>query len=118
MTMRDRRSKGCPNPQCDRNKEKFRYKASDAYCTHCGGKLVFVCERCFGPIEDAGPNHRICPHCQAKIDDRADKRRDIAQRAVGGVVAVAGIGMAVLKKTDIPKKVAEKMVQVAKLIPK
>ena len=103
MTMRDRRSKGCPNPQCNRNKEKFRYKASDAYCTHCGGKLVFVCERCFGPIEDAGPNHRICPHCQAKIDDRADKRRDIAQKAVGGVMAV-GTAVAALILRRSPRR--------------
>ena len=117
ITMRDRRSKGCPNPQCDRNKEKFRYKASDAYCTHCGGKLVFVCERCFGPIEDAGPNHRICPRCQAKIDDRADKRRDNAQKAVGGVMAV-GTAVAALIKVDAPKKVAKAVAQVVKYIPK
>jgi hypothetical protein len=117
ITMRDRRSKGCPNPQCDRNKEKFRYKASDAYCTHCGGELVFVCEKCFGPIEDAGPNHRRCPRCQAKIDDRADKRRDNAQKAVGGVMAV-GTAVAALIKVDAPKKVAKAVAQVVKYIPK
>lgn len=101
--MKDRRSKGCPNPQCDRNKKKFMYKASDVYCTECGQKLVFVCKKCFGPIEDTGPEHRICPICQAKAEDNRDKAKELGKKAVVGGGVIAGGVVAILKNENLEK---------------
>lgn len=63
---KDKRTKGCPNIACEKNKNKFKYKATDMYCVSCGQQLVFVCGHCFSPIDDEGANHKYCRICEQK----------------------------------------------------
>lgn len=91
--MRDRRVKGCPNAECERNTKKYHYKATDNFCTICGEKLVFVCADCFKRIADEDPSHVICASCEAHREDMkkdAKKRfKDIGDKVgtVAGTVA-------------------------------
>ena len=107
--MRDKRAKGCPNPECEMNLKKFRYGASDIYCTKCGTELVFVCRKCFRKIEDAGPGHSICGVCEAKSEEQKARLISLGKK-VGGVALAAGAALPVaakkLKDVDL-KPIAE-----------
>lgn len=37
---KDKRIKACPNAECSRNTEKYRYKATDKFCTICGEAII------------------------------------------------------------------------------
>ena len=67
---KDKRIKGCPNPDCECNRKKHKYTADDRFCTRCGSELVFVCKVCFKKLADEGPQHVICGKCAAERDDR------------------------------------------------
>ena len=96
---KDNRKKGCPNIDCTYNKDKVFQKADVNYCPKCGSLLVFVCAKCFSEIEDSGPEHKICAHCEAKADQNMDKIKGGVKKAgqVAGSVAVA-VGSAVVAK--------------------
>ena len=103
--MRDKRAKGCPNPECEMNLKKFRYGASDIYCTKCGTELVFVCSKCFSKIEDTGPNHSICVVCEAKSEERKARLIDFGKKAGGvALAAVATLPVAAKKLKDVDLK--------------
>lgn len=84
---KDKRIKGCPNAECNRNQKKYRYKATDKYCTICGSELVLVCQDCFQKLADLGPKHVRCNSCAAEREDRKhrpEKRaKHIADKATG-----------------------------------
>ena len=104
--MADTRKKGCPNEECTQHIKKVKMKSEYAHCPVCGTKLVYVCAKCFHEIEDLGPKHRACKHCEVeakeKRDQVVDKVKAGAKKAGGAVVAaggavVVGIGAKVLK---------------------
>ena len=85
---KDRRSKGCPNSECERNKRHYLYKATDSYCTICGTQLVYVCPKCYRKLDDQGPKHIICSSCEA---EREDRKNDFSKR-MQGIGAAIGKG--------------------------
>lgn len=113
---KDNRKKGCPNTDCTYNKDKVFQKADVNYCPKCGTPLVFVCAKCFSEIEDSGPDHKICAHCEAKADQNMDKIKDGLKKAgqVAGSAAVA-LGGAVAAKAlpQVKKVVVDKGAKVA-----
>lgn len=66
MSSKDKRIKGCPEPGCARHIEHYKYKPDDCFCTLCGSKLVYVCAKCFGEIEDTEEKRRYCENCRPK----------------------------------------------------
>lgn len=93
---KDKRVKGCPNTLCDRNKKKYKYTATDKYCTLCGTELTFVCPVCFRKLADIGPDHVLCVSCQAEREDRkvnAKKRLQYISDKVGGAARFAAKGV-------------------------
>ena len=94
----DKRVKGCPNPDCENHIKKIKLKATDEFCPKCGESLVLVCKKCFGEIQDLGPEHVKCRHCmeeaQAKKEQRIEKAKDVAKKAGGAVVGVGGVVVA------------------------
>lgn len=106
--MKDRRVKCCPNENCEhnRNRKKHLYNAKDRFCTSCGSELVFACAKCFGPISDDGPKHKICMSCEAKAEDRKEKVRAVGGKIAAGACA-AGAGAAAFVRKDGVKKVVE-----------
>ena len=113
----DKRVKGCSNPDCENHIKKIKLKATDEFCPKCGESLVFVCKKCFGEIQDLGPEHNKCTHCmeaaQAKKEQRIDKAKDVAKKAGG---AVMGVGGAVVVKVlqDEKKEVIKVAVKYTK----
>ena len=66
MSKKDKRIKGCPDPDCARHVEHYKYKTSDRFCTLCGSQLVYVCAKCFDVIEDSEDKRRYCENCKPK----------------------------------------------------
>lgn len=66
MAKKDKRIKGCPNTECKRHDNQYKYKPTDMFCTLCGSSLIFVCAECFKEIEDAPDMHRYCENCKAE----------------------------------------------------
>ena len=77
MGKKDKRIKGCPDPDCARHNEHYKYKPTDLYCTLCGSQLVYVCAKCFEEIEDTEDQRRFCENCkpvQSKDGDEAKEQ--------------------------------------------
>ena len=64
MSRKDKRIKGCPDPDCARHNEHYKYKPDDRFCTLCGSQLVFVCAKCFEEIEDTEDKRGFCEGCK------------------------------------------------------
>ncbi len=113
---KDNRKKGCPNLNCTYNKDKTFQKADVNFCPKCGTPLVFVCTKCFCEIENSGPEHKICAHCEAKAGQSKDKIKDGLKKAgqVAGSAALA-VGSAVVAKAlpQAKKVVVDKGAKVA-----
>lgn len=92
---KDKRVKGCTDPACIKAEKKTKFKVEENFCPICGAELVFVCTKCHGPLDDEGPNHKVCSGCEAASSDRKAKVVDGAKKAggvVGGVaLTVAGV---------------------------
>ena len=89
---KDKRVKGCPDPLCERNAKKYKYAATDKFCTICGAELTFVCPVCFRKLADMGPDHILCAACQAEKADRkanSRKRLQYIGDKVGGAARAA-----------------------------
>ena len=99
MAKKEKRVKHCPNPDCTRAATKYKFNADDTYCTECASELVFACASCGGPLDDQGPEHKLCAYCQA---EKARHR----QQVVGKAAAVAAGAAAVATKvvTTVIKK--------------
>lgn len=107
MVNKDKRIKRCTNPTCERYITKYKYKATEKYCSLCGNSLVFVCGDCFDKIEDEGPQHRICARCEAIRADRKEKAAEYGKAAKDmAVKAVVAAPVAVVHMKDVnPKNV-------------
>lgn len=97
---KDKRIKGCSNPLCQKAERKSKFKAEENFCPICGSDLVFVCAKCHGPLEDEGPNRKICGGCEAAASDRKAKVIDGGKKmaASAGSVALAVAGVLLRKK--------------------
>ena len=105
--MSDRRVKGCANPDC-RAYKKIRYKTEEAFCSHCGGQLKYVCAKCGTPLAYDDKNVRICEKCQAKLADRREGAKKIAEEAGQVAVAIGTVVAPVIKfAPEIPKMVTK-----------
>ncbi len=101
--MKDNRKKGCPNPDCKKNKDHFLFKATDKYCVECATPLIFVCKDCFKKLEDLGPKHVLCTLCEAKHkDDPMSKVKKTVKKAAKntGKAVVKGAANAVVAVKD------------------
>ena len=103
---KDKRSKGCPNSECERNKRQYLYKATDSYCTICGTQLVYVCPKCYRKLDDQGPKHVICSSCEAEREDRKNNfskwTQSIGSEIGKGAKSISeafGSGAQAIKKT-------------------
>lgn len=95
---KDKRVKGCSNPDCEKANKKAKFKAEENYCSICGSTLVYVCAQCHGPLDDEGPDHRICGGCEATNNDRKAKAINGVKKAVGVVGGVTLTAFGVLAK--------------------
>jgi len=95
---KDRRIKACPNADCDRNTNKYRYKSTDRYCTICGAELVFVCADCFKRISADDPHHIRCAYCEAKREDLRHNKAKRLENIKDGVANTAKSGIDTVKK--------------------
>lgn len=86
VEIKDKRVKGCPNESCEMHKEEFKYANDDNYCVKCGTKLIYVCAKCFGEIEDNDEKRKICYRCEAEAKERSNKVKDTVVEIVGGAV--------------------------------
>lgn len=98
---KDKRVKGCPNPACKKAEKKAKFKAEENYCPICGSELVIVCAKCHGPLDDEGPEHRICDGCEADMHDRKAKITDGAKK-IAPALASAGAFAAIAVETIKP----------------
>ena len=98
---KDKRVKGCPNPNCPKAEGKTKYKSDDRYCVSCGNELVFVCAKCHGPLDDEGPKHRICAGCEAAAEDRKANGASMAKKASGFLAGVMLIGIGFIGKKRV-----------------
>ncbi len=94
---KDRRTKACPNADCDRNTKKYHYKSTDRYCTICGAELVFVCADCFKKISADDPHHIRCAYCEAKREDLKHNTAKKIERIKSGVANTAKVGADTVK---------------------
>lgn len=90
---KDKRVKACPNADCNRSKEKYRYKSTDMYCTICGTELVYVCADCFKRIADEDPKHIRCAYCEAKREDLKHSKDKKIENIKGGMAKVVQGGV-------------------------
>lgn len=95
--------KGCTNSRCVAHTKKITYKKSEDFCSKCGQPLSFVCKSCYTPIEKS---QKLCVMCQAKVDDRNDKIKEVAGQV--GVAAVGLVTLAGTKGKDILKYIPQK----------
>lgn len=79
--------KGCTNSQCIATKKKIKYKATEDFCSKCGAPLVYVCPKCYTPIEK---NEKLCAIHQAKKEDQKDKAIKVVKEG-GAFVAAAAV---------------------------
>ena len=95
--------KGCTNSRCVAHTKKITYKKSEDFCSKCGQPLSFVCKSCYTPIEES---QKRCVMCQAKVDDRNDKIKEVAGQA--GVAALGLVTLVGTKGKDIAKYIPKK----------
>lgn len=79
---RDRRVKICISEDCKyagnhKGRSVKRYSYDDKFCSFCGAELFLVCAKCFGKIEDLGPDHTVCLRCESKEDPRLKLAGDV-----------------------------------------
>ena len=98
MPNKDKRSRACPNEECSKFKSKVKFKGEEQYCSVCGSRLVLVCAKCSGPLEDKGPSHKVCRGCEAKAADLKTKAVDVAKKAGGTAVTAAGAAIAIVAR--------------------
>lgn len=113
--MKDKRTKCCPNEACEHNlkRKKHKYAAEDSFCKACGSELVYVCSKCFGPLADEGPEHKLCKTCEARAKDKKDHAKATGKKVAGGAGAVA-VAAATFVKSDgvkIVKDVAKRVIK-------
>jgi hypothetical protein len=96
--------KGCANESCEAHKKKITYKESEAFCSKCGGPLVYVCKSCYTQLPDDALKY--CVRCLAKRKDRKDKTMNVITK-VGSSALVVGGGILTYgkKALDIAKKI-------------
>lgn len=95
--------KGCTNSRCVAHTKKITYKKSEDFCSKCGQPLSFVCKSCYTPIEES---QKRCVMCQAKVDDRNDKIKEVAGQAGVAVLSIGGIILT--KGKDVAKYIPKK----------
>ena len=119
--MSDRRSKGCPNINCEEHKKKAKHKVDDDFCPRCGTRLIYVCAKCFKEIEDIDEEHRICRGCEAVALEKREKVKDGAMKAgkaAAGLASTVVVGIATNLKKDGTKAAVSKGTKLAKEIGK
>ena len=97
---KDKRVKGCPNENCERHEKKYKYKATDRYCTICGEPLILVCERCHCEIGDEGIDHKMCARCEAILADRKEQVVKNVKGVAKGAAMVVPVAAGKLKGVD------------------
>ena len=95
--------KGCTNSRCVAHTKKITYKKSEDFCSKCGQPLSFICKSCYTPIAES---QKRCVMCQAKVDDRNDKIKEVAGQAGVAVLSIGGIFLT--KGKDIVKHIPKK----------
>lgn len=108
---KDKRKKGCPDTDCQRNIKKVKQDADNDFCPKCGVRLVFVCAKCFDEIEDIDANHRICKKCEIEAEEKSAKRKERAKHVGVELVTAGGtVAMVVVKafKSETTKEFGKK----------
>lgn len=82
-------SKACPNKECKYHLNKKLYKEDSIFCSECGTKLVYVCKKCYKPLDD--DKEVYCLSCK-----RGNK--DLRNKMVAGLT-----GAAVFTVLPVPK---------------
>ena len=106
---KDKRIKSCTDDRCERRLQNhFAYRASDNYCSVCGKPLVFVCKRCFTPIEDGGMDKIYCEACETALAEKGSNMRKMIKEIPGnakGAAEIIGVATAVVKKVGKNEKI-------------
>ena len=98
--FKDKRIKGCWNPQCRSHKKHLKFKSDDIYCPKCGRELVYVCAQCGRMMEDRGRKHIICDHCVERKQAKAAARKEATASVLS---AIAAVGNLIAERTSMNK---------------
>ena len=102
-----KKNKGCLQDDCIALKKKIVYRMDDIFCSKCGKSLYIVCKRCRKTVIEEKAESALCMRCQAEVEDKKQKRKDNAKKAVDttmGVVAGVGAVAGMAAKMTIKKK--------------
>jgi hypothetical protein len=92
------RVKGCTNENCIAKKKKITYKESDDFCSKCGGKLSYVCPKCYTKLPE-GISDKLCArHLAEKEDKRDERKKRNAKIAAAIIVPIGTVAVANGKK--------------------
>lgn len=121
---KDRRVKGCPNPECKMHLEEKKLAVDNYFCPKCGTELMLVCTSCFSEIEDISPNHRKCKYCEAESEAKKEKAKQVAKDTTnkvvsfgltfGGAILTGAKSEGIKQATTLGKETVKKAVRVIK----
>lgn len=107
------KNKGCINPECRACEVRTLFDEDAVYCSQCGEKLHYVCQKCHTVLPDG--SNKLCRLCEA------DKKVHIAkmQKNVGkGGAAIAGAAAFVANNKNVIVPVAKKALPYVKQVGK
>ncbi len=92
------RVKGCINEECTAFKKKITYGESEGYCSKCGNPIVYVCKKCYTPLDEKG---KYCAFHQAEREDKKVHAKKVIVEVggtIGGVIVAGVVAMTKGKK--------------------
>ena len=98
IKKKDKRTKGCWNPECVNHKKHVKFPAADNYCPRCRSELVYVCARCGGRLEDINRKHRICFKCEERRESNAENRKAAVTNVMSAAAAVGTAAADIISK--------------------
>ena len=97
-----KKNKGCQNEDCKAYKKKDYFKSDTKNCPICGEELVYVCRKCYKPLDD--DSETLCRMCYAKREQKKETAGNIGKKALGVAGTVAALFLA-FNKDEVENQV-------------